>query len=101
MDCNCSRKVSHSRSKKRWDTLWAWGRNFYGQLGDGTAIDRVLTCHRLGQRKNWTTVTLLVANHTIARRDDGTIWSWGDNRCRTSLALAQSAKASIPTQIGT
>jgi len=30
----------HSLALKEDGTLWAWGANFYGQLGDGTTIDK-------------------------------------------------------------
>jgi alpha-tubulin suppressor-like RCC1 family protein len=58
-------------------TIWAWGSNGNGQLGDGTVTDR------------WTPVmvsglslmTTIAAgfNHTIALRNNGTIWTWGNN----------------------
>jgi hypothetical protein len=31
----------HSLAVRGDGTVWAWGRNYYGQLGDGTTIDRV------------------------------------------------------------
>ncbi len=31
---------NHSLALKRDGTLWAWGYNFYGQLGDGSADNR-------------------------------------------------------------
>ena len=31
---------THSLAIKPDGTLWVWGRNEYGELGDGTAIDR-------------------------------------------------------------
>jgi alpha-tubulin suppressor-like RCC1 family protein len=58
-------------------SLWAWGRNDYGQLGDGTTSDRS-TPVRVGADKDW----MLVAgglNHSLAIKADGSLWAWGRN----------------------
>ncbi|MCS6778048.1 MAG: dockerin type I domain-containing protein [Chloroherpetonaceae bacterium] len=64
-------------------TVWAWGRNFYGQLGDGTTTDRSTPVQVRGPN-NTGFLTDIVAvapggNHTVALRSDGTVWAWGDN----------------------
>jgi len=64
----------HSLVLKAADTtLWAWGRNDAGQLGDGTIIDRHQPVQILDDVLNilWTGNTSLVA------RNDFTDWSWG------------------------
>ena len=58
-------------------TVWAWGRNGAGQLGDGTTTDRFSPV----QVQNLNNVTAISAgsNHTVALRNDGTVWAWGNN----------------------
>ena len=31
---------AHSMALKSDETVWAWGRNHYGEIGDGTTTDR-------------------------------------------------------------
>jgi alpha-tubulin suppressor-like RCC1 family protein len=58
-------------------TVWAWGRNTDGQLGDGTTTNRSTPV----QVQGLTGVTALApgSNHTVAMRQDGTVWAWGLN----------------------
>ena len=56
-------------------TLWAWGRNNYGQLGDGTTVDRH-TPIKVGSgfkavAAGW--------GHSLGLKKDGTLWAWGMN----------------------
>lgn len=58
-------------------TVWAWGDNTYGQLGDGTTTDRATPVQVTGL----TGVTRIAAGyfHVLALRNDGTVRSWGRN----------------------
>ena len=58
-------------------SLWAWGWNYYGQLGDGTTADHLIPT-RIGSETDWVYVTTRSA-HTLAIRDDGSLWAWGAN----------------------
>ncbi len=58
-------------------TLWGWGSNSSGQLGDGTTTDRVT-------RAQVTTLSDMKLvdtgeDHTVALKSDGTVWTWGNN----------------------
>ena len=56
-------------------TLWAWGCNEYGQLGDGTTTER-LAPEQIGTATNWASFAA-GSYHTVAVRTDGTLWAWG------------------------
>src|SRR3990167_8949723 len=68
----------HTIALKSDGTVWAWGRNEDGQLGDGTTTDRTTQV----QVSSLSVMTAIagVAYHTIALKSDGTVWSWGDNK---------------------
>jgi alpha-tubulin suppressor-like RCC1 family protein len=68
---------THSVAVKNDGTVWAWGQNELGQLGDGTTISRALPV----QVQDIDGVTAIAAHdkHTLALCEDGTVWAWGDN----------------------
>ena len=57
------------------NTLWAWGWNAQGQLGDGTTVDKY------NPVKIMDDVAAVSAdrNSTIAIKTDGSLWAWGSN----------------------
>ncbi|WP_233601446.1 hypothetical protein [Corallococcus sp. AB038B] len=69
--------LQHTVALKQDGTVWAWGRNADGQLGDGTTTARPTPAQALGV----TGVAALVAggSHTLALKQDGTVWAWGRN----------------------
>jgi len=59
-------------------TVECWGNNRYGELGDGTTIDRVTPTPVAGLGRR--TVALAVGGgHTCALDDAGAVWCWGEN----------------------
>jgi alpha-tubulin suppressor-like RCC1 family protein len=58
-------------------TLWTWGDNFKGQLGDGTTTRRN-TPKQVGTATDWMDMAA-GDNRTFAIKSDGTLWGWGDN----------------------
>ena len=58
-------------------TVWAWGNNSSGRLGDGTQTTR-------GTPRQVVGLTNVVevsagAHHSLALKEDGTVWAWGYN----------------------
>ncbi len=89
----------YSLALKDDGTVWAWGFNRFGQLGDGTSTDgAVTTCELTGggamtnssctdsntpvQVSELDGIEAIAAgsSHGLALRDDGTVWSWGFNQ---------------------
>jgi len=68
----------HTVALKSDGTLWAWGRNDYGQLGDGTNINRTAPVQVSGGGTTWVAIKAGVS-HTVALKSDGTLWAWGRN----------------------
>ena len=58
-------------------TVWSWGNNIVGQLGDGTSLDRSNPVQVSGLANIISVATGW--SHTIALKADGTVWTWGDN----------------------
>jgi alpha-tubulin suppressor-like RCC1 family protein len=59
-------------------TLWTWGRNSYGRLGDNTQTNRSTPVTTFAGGTNWKQVAS-GGYHTSAIKTDGTLWTWGNN----------------------
>ena len=76
-------EATHLLAQRPDGTLWGWGYNFYGQLGDGTTTNRVLPVLipvPVGVAAGTTWGAVATGFFTLALRSDGTLWSWGDNQ---------------------
>ena len=71
----------HCLALRRDGTLWAWGPNNEGALGTGTDIALLVVASapvQVGTATDWVAVAA-GRYHSLARRADGSLWSWGDN----------------------
>ncbi|MEI6090253.1 MAG: T9SS type A sorting domain-containing protein [bacterium] len=60
-----------------YGTLWGWGGNSKGEIGNGTN-ENVKYPLQIGKDYNWKVVTTGM-NYTIAIKNDGSLWGWGSN----------------------
>jgi alpha-tubulin suppressor-like RCC1 family protein len=82
-------------------TLWGWGQNTTGQLGQITFATNRSSPVQIGTETNWAYVAVGDIN-SMAIRSDGTLWSWGSNQFgQLGLNLATTANRSSPVQVGT
>src|SRR5665648_471769 len=58
-------------------SAYAWGGNYYGQLGNG-ANTNFTTPKQVGTATGWAAVSASYS-HTVAVKTDGTLWAWGEN----------------------
>jgi len=84
-------------SVKTDGTIWAWGINLNGRLGDNTVIERSSPV-QIGALTNWSKVS--AGNNSIsAIKADGTMWGWGRNN-NGQIGDNTIADRSSPVQIG-
>ena len=68
---------SHTAAIKTDGTLWTWGRNNFGQLGNAVTTGNISTpVTTFSGGTNWKQVSCGY-NHTSAIKTDGTLWIWG------------------------
>ena len=75
-------------------TVWAWGDNTYGELGDGTKTLRSSPVQ--------VAISDVIAvsggnSHALALKSDGTVWAWGNNACGR-LGNGTTNNSLIPVQ---
>lgn len=97
----CAVNASQQRSAaiKTDGTLWMWGYNTQGRLGDGTAINRSSPVTTTGGGTTWCDVSAGTF-HSVAVKTDGTAWTWGYNRCGRLGDLTVIARSSPGTTAG-
>lgn len=78
-------------------TLWAWGGNANGVLGDSTTSNRSSPI-QIGTEKTWAAISCSLV-HTLGIKTDGTLWGWGINNYG-QLGDSTTTSRYSPTQIG-
>ena len=70
----------HSMGIMADGTLWTWGNNSFGQLGigDPSIYTESLVPVQIGSDTDWADVECGQL-FTMARKTDGTVWTWGRN----------------------
>ena len=76
--------ADYSLALKADGSLWGWGLNDQGQLGDGTVNSHNLPVQVKGTgRTGYLTDVVGMAageKHALVVKSDGTVWAWGDNQ---------------------
>jgi len=69
---------SHMFAIKTDGTLWGWGKNSDGELGDGTVTNKSSPVQTISGGTNWSSVAT-AWHYSAAIKTDGTLWAWGAN----------------------
>jgi alpha-tubulin suppressor-like RCC1 family protein len=78
-------------------TLWTWGRNHLGQLGDGTLTDSDVPV-QISSDNDWQQISA-GSLHNLALKTNGTLWAWGYNGFG-QLGDGSMSNANNPQQLG-
>ncbi len=83
--------------RKTDGTIWAWGENGLGQLGDGTTTNHSQPT-QVGSDGDWQTI-VAGQSHSLAVKANGTLWAWGANSTG-QVGNGSTTNQSVPVQIG-
>jgi YD repeat-containing protein len=86
----------HSMALRNDGSVWTWGYNRNGEVGDGSTTNRVSPVAVTGVGE----VTAIAAgtNHSLALRSDGTAWAWGRN-ANGQLGDTTNTTSTSPVQV--
>jgi hypothetical protein len=91
-----SAQALHSLAIKTNGTLWTWGVNANGQLGQN---DRVYRSSPVQIGTDYWSLVSCGQYTTAAIKTDGTLWTWGNNS-QGQLGLGDQIQRSSPVQVG-
>lgn len=86
----------HAVATKTDGTLWTWGLNSSGQLGDGTNLSKSSPVQTVSGGTNWKLVSC-GRYHTATIKADGTLWTWGQG-ASFALGNGTTPNRSSPVQ---
>jgi len=95
----------HSMALKADGTVWAWGYNASGQLGDGTMVNRTVPV-KTGTLSEVMAIaagsgggpTATPGGHSLALKARGALWSWGFNGAG-QLGDGSTTNRNTPVQV--
>jgi alpha-tubulin suppressor-like RCC1 family protein len=108
---NVSAGLSHSLYVKPDGTVWAWGSNTDGELGNGDHVSKNspvqvadpnnVSGFQTGKLIN--VIAVAAGDHfSLALKTDGTVWAWGDDtygQLADNGSLAPATYSNVPIQV--
>jgi alpha-tubulin suppressor-like RCC1 family protein len=95
--------ASHCAVLRADGTVWTWGLNQYGELGNGTTTDSNVPVQVLGSGgAGYLNHVVAIATgtwFTLALRSDGTVWAWGQNNAGQCGSATAPANVTLPNMV--
>jgi alpha-tubulin suppressor-like RCC1 family protein len=90
----------HSLALKSDGSLWAWGDNIFGQLGDNNPPTSSPNPEQIVPNSGYAFITVSAGDndHSLAIKDDGSLWAWGSNSCG-QLGDGTTNTSHVPIQV--
>jgi uncharacterized repeat protein (TIGR03803 family) len=88
----------HTLVLKSDGTVWAFGHNGNGRLGDGSSVSTRLSPVKVSTITGGGLRVSAGASHSMALKDDGTVWAWGLNTSG-QLGNGTLVNKSVPTLV--
>lgn len=88
--------VDFSAALKSDGTVWTWGNNGFGQLGNGSTGGSNATPTQVGAN-TWLKIAC-GAHHVVALKNNNKVWTWGHNGFG-QLAHGNTTHLAIPTKV--
>src|SRR5262249_36837303 len=88
----------HSLALRSDGTVWIWGGNNWGQLGNGSNVADSDTPLQVPGLSNVRAIAA-GANFSLAVKNDGSVWAWGRNGSSESGQPSNTLKVTTPTQV--
>ncbi|MCC6937719.1 MAG: T9SS type A sorting domain-containing protein [Flavobacteriales bacterium] len=90
----------HSLALKSDGTVWSWGADFQGQLGNDAALVNQPTPVQVASLTGVIGISA-GSQHSLALKSDGTVWSWGDDEFGQLGDDVASVDHATPVQVAT
>ena len=87
----------HTIALKSDGSIWSWGYNNSGELGDGTNINRLTAVQESTKSYNWKKIDA-GGWFNLAIKKDNSLWAWGNNGL-SQFGDGTSDSSNIPKQI--
>lgn len=88
----------HCMALKTNGSLWTWGNNTSGQLGDGSNTARLVPL-QIGTATDWQIISAGSA-HSMGIKTSGILWTWGSGG-NGRLGHGNNTSTNVPVQLGT